>query len=128
MAFTRRGGRSPERAKRGKEAPAAQDACPRQAMLIENLKGVVRGDARGAAQGAQPHNRPRLAVRRAGVQTSPEGETLCPQGRMNETSPAAQARAARRAGEIPPSPLWGNPLGIISQIRILLIAPQGVAT
>ena len=51
--ITRRGGRSPERAKRGKEAPAAQDACPRHAREAENaLRGCFGGDARGAEKGA----------------------------------------------------------------------------
>ena len=82
----------------------------------------------GPRRGRSPITGPALPCAAQASQTSPEGETLCPQGRMNETSRAAQAKTARPAGEIPPSPLWGNPLGIISQIRILLIAPQGVAT
>ena len=51
MAFTRRGGRSPERAQRGKEAPAAADACPRKPTVIETPRGV----AEGAEEGAQHH-------------------------------------------------------------------------
>ena len=44
-----------------REAPAAQDACPRNLMEAENLLGGASGgDARGAAKGAQPHNRPHL--------------------------------------------------------------------
>ena len=84
MAFTRRGGRSPERAERVREAPAAQDACPRHLMEAENFHwGCFGGDARGAAKGAQPHNRPHLAARRAGVPIACQAKIPCPQGRQN---------------------------------------------
>ena len=43
------------------------------------------------------HRRAGETARRAGVPTSPEGETLCPQGRKNETSPPhRQNRTPRR--------------------------------
>ena len=86
--ITRRGGRSPDRAPRGKEAPAAQDACPRHPEEIESLlRGCSGGDARGAAEGAQPHNRPPLphagkakSHAAQAFQASPDGETLVPKG------------------------------------------------
>ena len=38
-----------ERAQREKEAPAAQDACPRNPTVIETPRGVIRGECRGGA-------------------------------------------------------------------------------
>jgi len=52
----------------------------------------------GPRRGRSPITGPALPCAAQASQTSPEGETLCPQGRMNETSPAGQARVARRAG------------------------------
>ena len=104
MAFTRRGGRSPERAQRGKEAPAARAACPRSTRDADNpLRGCFGGDARGAAKGAQPHNRPHLAARRTGVPSSPEGEIPYPKGSKAERcSPARQVKLpAAQASQSP---------------------------
>ena len=65
----------------GRKLPQQMPRCPRRFSEIENaLRGWFGGDARGAAKGAKPHNRPRLAARRAGVPTSPEGEIVCPKG------------------------------------------------
>ena len=55
LAFTRRGGRSPERAQREKEAPAAQDACPRNPTRIKNCQeGAPGGVQRGPRRGRSP--------------------------------------------------------------------------
>ena len=52
MAFTRRGGRSPERAQRGKEAPAARAACPRSTRDADDPSwGVLRGECKGGWSG-----------------------------------------------------------------------------
>ena len=101
LAFTRRGGRSPERAQRGKEAPAAQDACPRHAKEVEDLSwGVFRGECRGGLGGAQPltdslcrapRRRPKL--RRAAK--------LSARRAANLSADSGVGIAARRAGAPP---------------------------
>ena len=103
-----------------REAPAAQDACPRRIAGIENvLRGCFGGDARGAAQGAQPHNRPHLAARRAGVPNIAERRNAVPAGQKNQRftlrrtakveQHAAQASpqrfTVRRAAEVLPRPV-----------------------
>ena len=149
VAFTRRGGRSPERAERVREAPAAQDACPRHLMEAENfLWGCFGGGMQGgrsvdvgnttgnqeqvaalprrqrlisvpfrpaaklpmAAQirnaglasdcRAQPHNRPRLAARRAGVPNFAGRRNPAPAGRQEQRiPPRLTGEIARRAGQ-----------------------------
>ena len=105
MAFTRRGGRSPERAQRVREAPAAQDACPRYLKEVENLLwGCFGGDARGAAKGAQPHNRPHLAARRAGVPNSARRRNPVPAGqnKLEKLLPAISKLRAVQASKTSP--------------------------
>ena len=96
MAFTRRGGRSPERAERVREAPAAQDACPRHLKEVENLLGGASGGMQGGPRrGRSPITGPTLPRAAQASQTSPEGETPRPQGGKN------QITIPRRAGAPP---------------------------
>ena len=61
--------------------------------------GASGGDARGAAQGAKPHNRPLLAARRAGVPNFAGGRNSVPEGQKNQTNiPARTGETARPQG------------------------------
>ena len=100
MAFTRRGGRSPERAERVREAPAAQDACPRHLKEVENLLGGASGGMQGVPRrGRSPITGPALP-RAAQASQSPVGRKIPrPQGRKIKGSlprHAKRARAPRR--------------------------------
>ena len=53
-----------ERSEKAPGARAAQPSCNDGSW--KTPAGCFGGDARGAEKGAQPHNRPRLAARRAG--------------------------------------------------------------
>ena len=122
LAFTRRGGRSPERAQRGREAPAAQDACPRQPAAIENFLGGAPGGMQGGPRrGRSPITGPALLHAAQASQTPPEGKTHCPKGskkhkphRRNRTPhrrPKLRRTAkirARRAAKPDASPVPGG--------------------
>ena len=58
------------------------------------LRGCFGGDARGAAQGAKPHNRPHLAARRAGVPNFAGGRNAAPEGRYNLAMISLKAKPA----------------------------------
>jgi len=133
--LTRRGGRSPERAQRVREAPAAKTRRPRHAKVVENLRGCFGGDARGAEKGAQPHNRPRLAPRREGVPNSAEGaesrarraaSCLSPKlGKRNRASQTAQtilnSKKAPGAETIrfpPGAPFWLIAQSLVQYLRL----------
>ena len=69
-----------ERSEGGK-LPQQMPRCPRQPAEIDNaLWGCFGGDARGAEKGAEPHNRPHLAARRAGVPNFAGGRNRMPEG------------------------------------------------
>ena len=59
-------------------------ALARLRTLKTLLRGCFGGDARGAEKGAEPHNRPHLAARRAGVPNFAVGRNVCPQGNKNQ--------------------------------------------
>ncbi len=143
MAFTRRGGRSPDQAQRGKEAPAAQDACPRRfAEAEKSLRGCSGGSAEGPRRGAAP-NRPPLphagkAKTRAAQasQTPPEGGISHSKGiqtkkfRLNPiTKKQASASAKARNKSFCGMGVWGlftkSPLPPIISIPYLPSAPSG---
>ena len=87
-----------ERSEEAPEAKAAQPSC--NVGSWKTPAGCFGGDARGAEKGAQPHNRPRLAARRAGGQNQRKEKSPCPQGTNNNsqrTDPVSMPLAARRA-------------------------------
>ena len=98
------GDRLSERSEGGKLPQRKTRALATLRELKAPLRGCFGGDARGAAKGAKPHNRPRLAARRAGVPTSPVGEPSCPQGRKIKGKPRADAVELRAVQATPPSP------------------------
>ena len=70
--------------------------------LKTSLRGCFGGDARGAAQGAKPHNRPRLAARRAGVPNFARGRNAVPEGqKKSKNNPTTVKRNACRIGRTP---------------------------
>ena len=138
-----------------REAPAAQDACPRNLMEAENLLGGASGGMQGgprrgrspitgptlprAAQASQSPVGEKLRARRAADQNSSLASRAHPHAAQASQSPVRRKPRARRAARSKPIPrlmgappcprragppfsLWGNPLVIFSQIRILLIA------
>ena len=60
-------------------------ATPRE--LKTSPSGVLRGGCKGVAKGAQPHNRPHLAARRAGVPNLDGRRTHMPEGQPNNNTP-----------------------------------------
>ena len=101
--MTRRGGRSPERAERVREAPAAEDACPRHPGETENaLRGCFGGMQGGPRRGRSPITGPALPHAAQASQTSPDGETKCPKGRtFNQSRREAKSRAAQASKTSP---------------------------
>ena len=74
-------------------------ALARLRTLKTLLRGCFGGDARGAEKGAQPHNRPHLAARRAGVPTFAEGRNSVPAGQQkSKDDPRRGGENACRAG------------------------------
>ncbi len=65
---------------------------------VKTLKGCPGGDARGAAEGAKPHNRPHLAARRAGVPNFAGRRKTVPEGRVKPSNGIQPYFPARRAG------------------------------
>ena len=80
----RREGRSPDRRE-------GSSRSKRRAALVETgflklSRGCFGGDARGAEKGAKPHNRPRLAARRAGGPNKIEEKAFVPAGQHKPIS------------------------------------------
>ncbi|SCM72907.1 hypothetical protein KL86DES1_20911 [uncultured Desulfovibrio sp.] len=76
-----------EIAERSEETPGAAAAQPsRNVGSWKTPAGCFGGDARGAEKGAQPHNRPRLAARRAGGQNTNNEKAPVPAGHKNPLS------------------------------------------
>ena len=96
MAFTRRGGRSPERAERVREAPAAQDACPRHLKEVENLLGGASGGMQGGPRrGRSPITGPTLPRAAQASQSPVRRKIPCPKGRKIKVSLPRNAKRAR---------------------------------
>ena len=76
-----------EIAERSEEAPAAEAAQPSRSVgSWKTPAGCFGGDARGAEKGAQPHNRPRLAARRAGGQNNRKEKATVSAGHRSHLS------------------------------------------
>jgi len=72
---------------RSEEAPGAEAAQPSQNVgCWKTPAGCFGGDARGAEKGAQPHNRPRLAARRAGGPNNRKRKASVPAGHRSHLS------------------------------------------
>ncbi len=92
LAFTRRGGRSPERAQRGREAPAAPGACPRHPAEIENaLRGCFGGDARGPECWYSQHDRKSGAGRGFAAPSATDIHAFPPGGDAADGGPNPQS-------------------------------------
>ena len=63
-------------------------AAPEKGKLLVRVgqRGASGGDARGAEKGAQPHNRPRLAARRAGGQNNRKEKATVSAGHRSHLS------------------------------------------
>ena len=100
-----------EIAERSEEAPEAAAAQPSRNGGNGKPQRGASGDARGAEKGAQPHNRPRLAARRAGGPNNKQRKTPVPAGRQKSRrngqalplSISAYRAIPRRAGASSPA-------------------------
>ena len=114
--IARRAGRSPERSEgssrsrgraalaelRKQESPTglpgvSADVAWRADGIWKARRGCFGGAARGAEKGAQPHNRPRLAARRAGGQNNKQ--------RKSPRARRAAKNLSQRTSSFPPQPV-----------------------
>ncbi len=94
-----RGAEGDHRAKRGSSRSRGRAALV-ETWFLKFSRGCFGGDARGAEKGAKPHNRPRLAARRAGGPNKIEEKAFVPAGQHKPIAKtkALSPPAARRAG------------------------------
>ena len=99
LAFTRRRGRSPERAQREREAPAAPDACPRNPTVIETPRGVLRGECRGGRS-------PIRSIGLANTTGNQEQVAALPRRQRLIAVPYRSAATPPKAAQKPQSGVW----------------------
>ena len=110
----------PHAAQASQTSPEGEMICPKgrrnqlstavQAKPLAAQASQLRRRAKLCARRAEKTKHPRRigrTARRAGVPTSPEGETPCPRGRKNETSPPH--RQNRTPGRRTPTPQGSPP-------------------
>ena len=103
MAFTRRGGRSPERAQREREAPAAQDACPRNPTVIETPRGGAPG---GLQRGPKRGRSPIRSIGLANTTGNQEQVAALPRRQRLISVPYRSAATPPKAAQRPQSGIW----------------------